>query len=516
MKFSIGLRLFIAVLIASFGVAALGLVLINKKISESFSDYAIQIELDRLQQISESLQQRYAQHQNWSFIPAEAQKKQDWVSAELLRLHEKRMESDIAALPAAKPAPRVTVVKSVRAVPDGAIDVMLPPLPPMPPPPPEPPIAEAPPLPSLYQRISLLDAQRAYLAGRLPDNAVAVSRAIYSGDRLIGYLQVAKSDQPTDALARAFLQKQTDMILLLVLVSVGLSALAATLLAMHFRRPILRLVQGSRQLADGRFDTRLDAGRSDELGELALSFNQLAEKLEKAEQSRRQWVADTSHELRTPISVLRAQLEAMQDGVRQANPENIALMLRQILSLNKLIDELYALARADVGELSYHMQNLDLWALAKEEGRHFQEKMDANQLHLIFAEAPVQSMVSGDPDRLRQVVSNLLENCLRYTDHGGTVMLSAQAQNACLTLTLDDSAPAVPDEALTKLGERFYRVDPSRSRQKGGAGLGLALCGRIIEAHHGSMRFAHSPSGGLRVQILLPLLVSEKQKEART
>src|SRR5205823_7757156 len=117
-------------------------------------------------------------------------------------------------------------------------------------------------------------------------------------------------------------------------------------------------------LAEGRFDVRLDAGRSDELGELARHFNTLARQLESAESARRQWVADTSHELRTPLAVLRAQLEAIQDGVRSASPEHVATMLRQVLSLNRLIDELYALARADVGALDLRLEPVDLWQLA--------------------------------------------------------------------------------------------------------------------------------------------------------
>lgn len=306
-------------------------------------------------------------------------------------------------------------------------------------------------------------------------------------------------------MARVFLQKQTEIIVIIIALSILLSAVAASLLAMHFRRPIRALLEGSRLLSNGNFATRLGETRSDELGELAHSFNQLAGKLERAEQTRKQWVADTSHELRTPISVLRAQLEAMQDGIRQASPENIALMLRQILSLNKLIDELYALARADVGELEYHMQSLDAWQLAVQEADNFKEKLEAKQLRLTMAEAIANSKVQGDPDRLRQVFSNLFENSIRYTAPGGCIHLSAQQRENTLVLTLDDSAPAVPEVALARLGERFYRVDPSRNRQQGGAGLGLALCARIMQAHHGKIAFSHAPSGGLRVDLSFPL-----------
>lgn len=551
MKFSIGVRLFIAVLLSIFGVAALALALMAEKVSESFADYAIQIELNRLQEVSDDLQMRYAEHQDWSFLPTDAQEKRDWLSAELIRLYQQKNETDTGSLPSGKlitspavapaapvaagapaarvapAAPKIPLVRSVPAAPDA----MLPPLPLPPPTPPSPSIAPPPPppslvvkrqpgislpttqierpatisLPSLYRRITLLDKNHHYLAGRLQDKTSSASRSIYFGDQLIAYLQVTKSEQPTDSMARVFLQKQTEIIGIIIALSILLSAVAASLLAMHFRRPIRALLEGSRLLSNGNFSTRLGETRSDELGELAHSFNQLAAKLERAEQTRKQWVADTSHELRTPISVLRAQLEAMQDGIRQASPENIALMLRQILSLNKLIDELYALARADLGELEYHMQSLDAWQLAVQEADNFKEKLEAKQLRLTMAEAIANSKVQGDPDRLRQVFSNLFENSIRYTAPGGCIHLSAEQRENTLVLTLDDSAPAVPEAALARLGERFYRVDPSRNRQQGGAGLGLALCARIMQAHHGEIKFSHAPSGGLRVELFFPL-----------
>ena len=181
------------------------------------------------------------------------------------------------------------------------------------------------------------------------------------------------------------------------------------------------------------------------------------------------------------------------------------MMLRQILSMNKLIDELYALARADVGELQYQMQNLNVWNIALEEANNFKEKLASKQLQLTLSEASVSSNVQGDPDRLRQVFTNLFENCTRYTADEGCIYLSAEIQKTHLVIRLDDSAPAVPDEALERLGQRFYRVDPSRNRQQGGAGLGLALCARIMQAHHGKIEFSHAPTGGLRVQLFFPL-----------
>jgi two-component system sensor histidine kinase BaeS len=357
----------------------------------------------------------------------------------------------------------------------------------------------------LQDRVTLLDADGGYLAGRRPGAEPGAQRPVEVGAKTVGYLRVARVMQPSDALAAAFLGQLKSSLWAIVAMSVALSALAGVLLAAHFRKPIRRLAAGAQALAQGRFDTRLDARRSDELGDLAHSFNQLAQQLDAMEESRRQWVADTSHELRTPLAVLRAQLEAIEDGVRTADPATVAAMLRQVLALNKLIDQLYALARADVGALDCQHQPVDVWALACECAGEFRERLRSAGLALDTGPAPSASMVAGDADRLRQVFGNLFENALRYTAPGGRVALNAAVRDGLVELTLDDSAPGVPDEALSRLAERFYRVDASRSRANGGAGLGLSLCQRIAEAHGGRLAFSHSPLGGLRVTVVIPM-----------
>jgi two-component system sensor histidine kinase BaeS len=148
---------------------------------------------------------------------------------------------------------------------------------------------------------------------------------------------------------------------------------------------------------------------------------------------------------------------------------------------------------------------LDLWTLARAEAQGFAERFAQAGLRLDIGAAPAAADVRADPDRMRQVLDNLLENSLRYTAPGGRVCLHAHADGGRLLVHLDDGAPGVPDAALAHLGERFYRVDASRSRAHGGAGLGLALCRRLLEAQGGTLAFAHAPQGGLRATIALPL-----------
>lgn len=504
MRFSIGHRLFASVLLAILAVAATAVVLMRQNVLSSFGEYAVNIELDRLEQLSGDIARQYTLHKNWGFIPLQ---RDGWLRAELARLQRQRATLPPPPLPPTPPA------APPPPPPPGVLGQSTePPAPPLPPPVIE---AEAPaPIDrelvdhlNLPQRVSLLDAAGRYLAGRRPGNEPSARRAIFVGGQPIGYLMVAKATRPSDAMSGVFQAQMKQSVMIILTASLLLSALAAVLLAAHFRTPILRLADGARELADGKYDTRLSIARSDELGQLARSFNQLAQKLDQMEASRRQWVADTSHELRTPLSVLRAQLEAVQDGVRPASADGIAAMLRQVLSLNKLIDQLYALARSDVGEMDYQRERLDLWRLACEQADAFAEKFAAAGIGLSL-EGPHDCLVHADPNRLRQVLTNLFENCIRYCSQSARVTLAARKENGWVELLLDDSGPGVADEALARLGERFYRVETSRSREHGGAGLGLALCRRIVHAHGGEITFARSARGGLQVRVRLPMAAS--------
>ncbi|QNB00719.1 ATP-binding protein [Massilia sp. Se16.2.3] len=359
--------------------------------------------------------------------------------------------------------------------------------------------------PRLQARASLLGPDGRWLAGREPGTLPLVRRAILVDGKTVGYLAVARSARPTDALAYAFLQQLGASLWPIAAAGVLLSAPVATALAIHFRRPIGRLAAGARLLAEGRFDTRLPLGRSDELGELAGHFNALAARLEAAEATRRQWVADTSHELRTPLAVLRAQIEAIGTAcviaTRSTSPRCCAGARLEPPDRRAL--------RAGAGRC--RRARLPACAARPVGAGAAGSRCLARPLRGSRADlrdrrgARACARVLADGERMRQVLGNLFENCLRYTAPGGRVRLDASEDDGRLCLVVDDSAPGVPDAALARLGERFYRVDASRSRASGGAGLGLALCLRLVEAQGGSIAFAHSPPGGLRATIAFDL-----------
>ncbi|HSI48402.1 MAG TPA: ATP-binding protein [Ideonella sp.] len=450
LKLSIGQRLFVSILAAFLLVGAAGVGLVRWSLSggAQASSAPDRAALDLLAQ---ALAERFSQHGDWSFLPADAAQRKAWLRDTLA--------------PAA-----------------------------------------------LGERLGLLNTQRQLLAGVKAHRGLIALASIDTLERpvvvdgaVVGSLLLARAENPADNLAVAFLVQQQRSLAVLATIGVLMAALAAAALAASFRRPVQQLVHGARQLGAGHFEARLADSRQDELGELARSFNQLAAQLAAAEDSRRQWVANTSHELRTPLAVLRSQLEALQDGVRNTSPEHLALMHRQVLALARLVDELHELAKADVGQLANTAVPVDAWPLALDVLQAFAPRFAEAGLHARSGVAPAASTVRCDPDRLRQVLGNLLENCVRYTAHGGSIELHAQVQDQALQLDIDDSAPGVPAASLARLGERFFRVEASRDRRSGGAGLGLALSRQIIEANGGRLLFSPSPLGGLRARLVLPL-----------
>jgi two-component system sensor histidine kinase BaeS len=202
--------------------------------------------------------------------------------------------------------------------------------------------------------------------------------------------------------------------------------------------------------------------------------------LDQHEQSRRQWVADTSHELKTPLSVLQAQIEAMQDGIRKASPEHLDAMMRQVTSLKKLTQDLGDLAQADAQQLKCYFTEVNPWEAMVQEVDNFKPKFEQAGLNVSIDGQG--TLLQLDIDRFKQIMVNLLSNSVRYTEQGGQIHIHTQETSQHWSVIVDDSPLGVDDEQLQRLGERFYRVDDSRTRSTGGTGLGLALSCKLAQA----------------------------------
>jgi two-component system sensor histidine kinase BaeS len=354
------------------------------------------------------------------------------------------------------------------------------------------------------QRLTLLDASRRTVVGNPELAEDAAVRSVVVDDRVVGWVARSPFRRLTGAADLSFQQEQLRAGWIIAALAVILAAVVAVILARAFLLPVKRLAQATHRLAEGAYDTRVAVRSGDEIGGLGEDFNRLAHALERNEQLRRRFIADVSHELRTPLAIARGEIEAIEDGVRPLSRESIASLKHEVEQLGKLVEDLYQLALADVGALAYRKEPVDIAEVAREAVDAFGERLKEHRLELDTDLQPAE--VFGDGDRLAQAFRNLLENSLRYTDAGGRLRIGVRRDAGRVAVEFEDSAPGVAAEAMPHLFERFFRVEGSRNRAHGGAGLGLAIVRSIVEAHGGEIKASASPLGGLAVSIELPVL----------
>ncbi|MFI8622275.1 ATP-binding protein [Marinomonas sp. NPDC078689] len=325
---------------------------------------------------------------------------------------------------------------------------------------------------------------------------------IKQGKQIVGWLVLKQKNQLSGPLVGQFYAQQQHNLIWII----GLAGLASLLVALglvrHFLSPLKRLQQGANALSEGDYSFTFESSSNDEFGELANRFQYLAGSLKRQKDSREQWLVDISHELRTPIAVLRSELEAIQDGIRKPEMTRMDSMHHQVMGLRRLVDDLYLLSKTDAGVYQLDVRRLDIVALLQSVANRFEHRMAQKGLRLerLISE-PI--FIKGDEKTLEQLCVNLLENSLRYTDAPGTIKLSVLEQNDDLVLLFEDSAPSVDDAHLGKLFVRLYRVDQSRSRSHGGSGLGLSICHNIVMMHGGSIVAKRSELGGLVIEVRL-------------
>lgn len=366
----------------------------------------------------------------------------------------------------------------------------------------------------IASRLALLGPDERYIIGAQSALKSDARRAITTGDRLLGWLVLRPADHLVDGIHGRFVQAQGRNLLFIGLGTVLLAGLAALLLGRHLSRPVWDMAQTTQRLGQGDYEARVAAAnRSDEIGSLARDINGLAATLGAAEAGRKRWVQDTAHELRTPLSSLRAEVEALQDGIREPDEKSLARLHAGIMTLAALIDDLRQLAEADGGRLNLDLQRGQLWPLAKRVAEDLDSRAKAAGIEIILRdETGGENWLQLDPNRLGQVLRNLVSNALAYSDAGGRLEITLRHDRRAgrLILQFDDTPPGVSNEDLPNLFDRFYRVEGSRSRRTGGRGLGLAICRAIAQAHGGEIDAEPSPLGGLRVMLTLPLAETEK------
>ncbi len=352
--------------------------------------------------------------------------------------------------------------------------------------------------------LTLLDARGQWIGGAPPPEA-SLRVPIADGDTVLGY--VARPALPAWIAPdeAGFWKRQTQALLRAALLGLPIAALFAALISVLVLRPIRRLSAGTAALARREFDVRLDTSSGDELGRLAADFNALADALQRYDRNQRQWLADIAHELRTPLAVLRGEIEAVLDGIRSAGPEQLQSMQQEVQRLGSLIDDLHLLSLAESGGLRLAREAGDINALVRAAAMRFDARLRAAGFALELQLEGGALAADVDVQRIEQVLGNLLGNALRHAQAPGPLRITTERTAGRVRVAVCDQGPGVPAETLSRLFERLYRVESARSREAGGAGLGLAICRSIIEAHGGRIEALAANGGGLCIRFELPL-----------
>jgi two-component system sensor histidine kinase BaeS len=354
-------------------------------------------------------------------------------------------------------------------------------------------------------RTALFDADGELIVGN-PLAPLSPNRlAIKVDDKVVGELRIEPLRELTQAIDVQFVRRQSSALIYIAIGLLLFSGLAALLVARLFTRPLKSLLAGSQRIGSGVYDQPIVVGTTDELGELASSFNSVGETLNKNRDARQRWLADISHELRTPLAILTGELQAIEDGVRQMDTATRQSLQAEVLRLNQLVGDLHELSLSDEGGPGYRRDAVDLAVVLTDVLSATRGRLSDGSITLRESLPPDGTVVTGDSVRLTQLFINLVENSLRYTDAPGELSVSYQRQADSIDVIFEDSPPGVPAKSLPYIFERLYRVDESRSRQTGGSGLGLAICQGIVQAHNGEIFAKPSQLGGLAVHVRLPL-----------
>ncbi|RJG04462.1 sensor histidine kinase efflux regulator BaeS [Noviherbaspirillum sedimenti] len=463
MRLGITSKLFFAILLTCVVIALAMAAAMRTSFNQGFLGYLNEQEEQRMETLRPTLANAYAQHGNWDFLRDNPRR---WFS--LIR-------------PPGMPASDAVPGRPRMAPPESDLT-------------------------GLNLRVSLLDADKKLVIGNPRVSQNAKLKAIDVGGNTVGWVALVPFQQVSTGAALRFQEQQLKASSIIGGIAILLAALVAWLLARMFLAPLRHIAASTHRLTTGDYATRVTVASGDELGQLAEDFNHLAVTLGKNEKLRRAFMADVSHELRTPLAVLKGELEALQDGVRPLTSSAIQSLQSEVATLGKLIDDLYELSLSDVGALSYRKSHTDILDVLRMTVDAFQERFAQRSIALeVGIPAHQAAFCHADPNRLRQLFANLLENAARYTDAGGKLVITAALEQRTIRLEFQDTKPGVPDHMLPQLFERFFRGEQSRNRGTGGAGLGLAISRNIVEAHQGTIAASASALGGLCITVVLPL-----------
>lgn len=324
--------------------------------------------------------------------------------------------------------------------------------------------------------------------------------------KTIGWMIPAETPHSwvSDSPEGMFLARINQATLVSGLVAVGLALLLGGLLAFTMTRSLREMTDATVEIAGGKFGRQVKVRSRDELGELASSFNKMSLDLAQANDLRRQMTADIAHDLRTPLSVISGYAEALSDGKLPGTPQVYDVLNTETQHLSRLVEDLRLLSLADAGELHLMLQLTEPRALLERAIASHAVAAQAKGVALRLLAAPALPAVSVDPERIAQVLDNLVSNALRYTPAGGEIILSAARDERFVLMRVSDTGSGIAPQDLPHIFDRFYRGDPSRP-QNGESGLGLAIARSIVDAHKGVLLAQSEPGKGAAFTIRLPI-----------
>ncbi|WP_240189774.1 ATP-binding protein [Bacillus sp. P14.5] len=289
-------------------------------------------------------------------------------------------------------------------------------------------------------------------------------------------------------------------LLLLILLAVVWSGRK---IASQLIQPLKKMEMVSGRMAAGDFSKRIEASTSDEMGSLARSFNQLANSLEEVESNRREFLQNVSHELRTPLSYMRGYTEAMLEGVVESEEERqryLGIIHKETARLSRLVNDLLDLAQLEGDSYPMKMEPIAFGQLVLDVTERFKLPLEKKSIRLGL-QLDEEAIIEGDPDRLEQVISNLLDNAVRYSPEGEKIFIEMKQSEGWTVLTIEDRGHGIPPEDLANIMDRFYRVHKSRTRNEGGSGLGLAIVKQIIMKHEARVDIDSAPGKGTSISL---------------
>jgi two-component system sensor histidine kinase BaeS len=366
--------------------------------------------------------------------------------------------------------------------------------------------------PPNHQPLLLLDQNQQLVIGPPHELKKAYWIPIKKNAVVIGQLGFVRRLSITSELDLLFTDRIRSNFSWMILGILLISAIISIPLSRLLVRPIEKLKLAMHALASGNFKTSLNHKGNDEFAELVQDFNVLSQTLTKNLTLRQQWIADISHELRTPVAVLQGELEAIQDGIRKFDKPAVDSLHQEILRLSRLVNDLHELSLSDLGALSYQKAPINIIELVKNVVEQHRESLNSQSID-VSLQIPNSNhnkyQIHGDCRRLEQLFTNLANNTRHYTQSPGSLVISIQKQADKIMVIWSDSAPGASDTDITRLFDRLFRIDASRNRNTGGSGLGLAICQNIVTAHQGSIKAQNSELGGISIIVTFPLLINK-------